>query len=101
MSNRERHFVECMAGLCGKAATWAVKCSAEDCQFLRYCCKDHRDREPDSCVRCDCIHLLKQDIVSYLENFNKVMDKVQGAMEEPPTKNSTSEELPEMSEWIS
>ena len=79
MSNREQHFVECMAGLCGKAATWAVKCSAEDCQFLRYCCKDHRDREPDSCVRCDCIRLLKQDIASYLENFNKVMDKVQGA----------------------
>ena len=72
MSNREQHFVECMAGLCGKAATWAVKYRAEDCQFLRYCCKDHRDREPDSCV-------LKQDIVSYLENFNKVMDKVQGA----------------------
>ena len=50
---------------------------------MRYCCKDHRDREPDSCVRCDCIHLLKQDIASYLENFNKVKDKVQGAMEEP------------------
>ena len=79
MSNREQHFVECMAGLCGKAAMRAVKCRAADCQFLRYCCKDHRDREPDSCARCDCIHLLKQDIVSYLENFNKVMDKVQGA----------------------
>ena len=44
-------------------------------------------------MRCDGIRLHKQDIVSYLENFNKEMDKEQGAMEEPPTKKATSEEL--------
>ena len=79
MSDKEPHFMECMTGLCGKAATWAVKCRAEDCQFLRYSCKDHRDRDPDSCMRCDCVHLLKQDIVSYLAHFNKLMDKAQEA----------------------
>ncbi len=79
MSVKDPIFVECMTGRCGKAATWAAKCGAGDCQFLRYSCGDHRDRDPDSCMMCDCGHLLKQDIVSYLAHFNKMTDKAQEA----------------------